>query len=318
MTPRYSLIVPAHNEAARIEPMLRAYAGAFSDSEIIVVLNGCTDGTGECVGRLKQEFGNIEYVEIDAAVGKGGAVRAGFLIARADVVGFVDADGSTSAHEMRRLFDRLGANDALIASRWIAGATIHRAQPFKRRWASRVFNALIRVFFGLSVRDSQCGAKVFRAHCLRSIMSGVETSNMAFDVDLLYALKRAGVRVIEEPTEWTDVSGTSVRIVPAARAMLRALIRLRLRHAPFVHYVVPFFDRFFGTQPIRVHDGFSILILNWRDPKHPQAGGAETYLFEMARRWAAGGNDVEWITAGFKGAAKQETLDGVAVTRVGN
>lgn len=317
MQPRYSVIIPAHNEQDRIERTLREYAAEFADSEIIVVLNACSDRTKDAVHTVRADYENVEYVEIDYPVGKGGAVRAGFLVARSPLVGFVDADGSTPASEMRRLFERLAETDAVVGSRWIPGARVTVAQPFKRRLASRAFNGLVRLFFDLQMRDTQCGAKVFRAECLQRVMQSVETSNFAFDVDLLVALKRAGFRIREEPTVWNDRSGTRVNLLSASALMLSAIVRLRLRFS-VLRLIVPFFDRFFPTGPIRVHDGFSILIINWRDPKHPQSGGAETYLFEMAKRWAALGNRVEWLTAGFKGCAPHETLDGVRITRVGN
>ncbi len=60
-----------------------------------------------------------------------------------------------------------------------------------------------------------------------------------------------------------------------------------------------------------------VLVLNWRDPKHPQAGGAETYLFELARRWARKGHQVLWLTAGFPGGASTDSLDAVEIRRVG-
>lgn len=318
MKPRYSLIIPAHNEEARIQRTLAEYAPIFADSEIIVVLNGCTDCTIDRVRASRRDFRNIEYVEIDHPVGKGGAVRAGFLVARSEIVGFVDADGATPATEMRRLFEHLGSTDALVGSRWIKGSKIHKAQPLKRRLASRAFNALVRTLFGLKLHDTQCGAKVFKAASLQAVMRTIETSNMAFDVDLLYSLKKAGYRIAEEPTEWTDIEGTRVRLFGASSIMLLALLRLRLHHSSFFHYAVPAFDRIFPTKPIRLHDGLSILILNWRDPRHPQSGGAETYLFEMAKHWARWGNRVEWVSAGFKGAARHDTLDGIRITRVGN
>ncbi len=210
--PLYSVIIPAHNEEARIGPTLRSYAREFADSEVIVILNGCTDGSSRLVREIKSEFSNVEYVEIDHPVGKGGAVRAGFLVARADVIGFADADGSTSAIEMRRLFGVLGDRDAVVGSRWIRGSRIRQAQSLKRRIASRSFNTLVRAFFGLRLHDTQCGAKVFRKAALRRIMGHLETSNMAFDVELLFALKQAGVRVDEEPTEWADVLGSRVQL----------------------------------------------------------------------------------------------------------
>ncbi len=61
-----------------------------------------------------------------------------------------------------------------------------------------------------------------------------------------------------------------------------------------------------------------ILIMNWRDPKHPEAGGAERYLFEVARRFVLGGHSVHWLTAGFRGAVPSETIDGIEITRVGS
>lgn len=61
----------------------------------------------------------------------------------------------------------------------------------------------------------------------------------------------------------------------------------------------------------------NILILNWRDPKNPQAGGAEQLTHEMAKRWVTAGNKVMQISAMFKNAKKQESIDGVHVIRGG-
>jgi glycosyltransferase involved in cell wall biosynthesis len=60
-----------------------------------------------------------------------------------------------------------------------------------------------------------------------------------------------------------------------------------------------------------------ILILNWRCSLNPQAGGAETMTFEIARRLVAQGNHVEWFTAGYPGALAEEDLDGIHVIRSG-
>jgi glycosyltransferase involved in cell wall biosynthesis len=99
--------------------------------------------------------------------------------------------------------------------------------------------------------------------------------------------------------------------------MLFAIIRLRLRYSLF-RVLIPLFDRLFPTKPMRVHQHLRILILNWRDPKHPRAGGAETYLHEIAKRWVAAGHCVEWLTAGFAGSTRHDVVDGVKITRVGN
>jgi glycosyltransferase involved in cell wall biosynthesis len=60
-----------------------------------------------------------------------------------------------------------------------------------------------------------------------------------------------------------------------------------------------------------------ILILNWRDPKNPRAGGAETFTFEVARRLVEAGDEVEWFSAAFPGAAPEEEVDGIRLVRQG-
>jgi len=315
--PRYSIIIPAHNEQDRIEPLLRDFFASFQDSELIVVVNGCTDDTEERVRLACAGRGDVRLIVLPQPVGKGGAVRAGLMVARAPAVGFIDADGSTSAAEMRRLCESLDDADGVIASRWLKDSIVRVPQTRLRRFASRTFNAIVRVLFGLRFSDTQCGAKVFRTASLRPILHRLETANFAFDVDLLLLLSQARRRVVELPTVWEDRTGSRLHVVNSSMLMLAALLRLRLRHSPF-HPLVPWLDRVVPTKPLRMRDHLRILILNWRDIRHPQAGGAERYLHEIARRLVARGHSVAWLTSGFPGAARSEVIDGISITRTGN
>jgi glycosyltransferase involved in cell wall biosynthesis len=63
--------------------------------------------------------------------------------------------------------------------------------------------------------------------------------------------------------------------------------------------------------------GSRILVLNWRDIRHPQAGGAEHYMHEIGRRWAQQGVDVNWFTARPDGQPRHEVLDGMQFFRSG-
>jgi glycosyltransferase involved in cell wall biosynthesis len=60
-----------------------------------------------------------------------------------------------------------------------------------------------------------------------------------------------------------------------------------------------------------------ILILNWRCPTNPHAGGAEAFTFEVARRLVERGDSVEWFSASFDGAKTHETVDGIHIVRAG-
>src|SRR6266851_9647666 len=60
-----------------------------------------------------------------------------------------------------------------------------------------------------------------------------------------------------------------------------------------------------------------LLILNWRCPTNPRAGGAEFLTHEIAKRLVAAGDQVEWFSSSYPGAAAEEDLDGVHVVRAG-
>src|SRR6266545_607941 len=93
------IIIPAHNEEKRIAPTLNNYADFFGklkshETEILVVLNACSDNTEKIVKDISEEKGNIKYINFEQG-GKGFAVIQGFkhaLAEKFDLVGFVDAD----------------------------------------------------------------------------------------------------------------------------------------------------------------------------------------------------------------------------------
>lgn len=245
-----SLIIPAHNEQARIGRMLDSYLPFFTrrygrDIEIIVVVNGSTDDTAAVVGRYADGFPQLRCIVEPGAIGKGGALILGFREARGDLVGFVDADGSTPPAAFQDLIDRIGDADVAVASRWCRGATVSPPQPLARRIASRVFNLMTRLFFGLRLTDTQCGAKLMKRAALVPILGSLGITRWAFDVDLLFQMHRAGRIIVEIPTEWHDVAGSKIDILPASAEMAVAIVRLRLLYSPF-RWIVGLYDRLVG------------------------------------------------------------------------
>lgn len=235
---KVSIIVPAYNEAARIGPMLDAYLPFFSrrygeDAELIVVVNGSRDATAEVVGSYTARFPILKVLVEPRPVGKGGALIQGFQVARGDWIGFVDADGATPPEAFDDLVNRIGDAAAIIASRWTAGSRVSPRQPLIRRISSRLFNLQVRLFFGLCLTDTQCGAKLMRRDVLLPLIPHFGITRWAFDVDLLYLIKRAGGRIAEIPTTWSDVAGSKLEVGRASLQMFLALVRLRLMYSPF-------------------------------------------------------------------------------------
>jgi len=244
---KYSIIIPAYNEERRIGRTLDDYCSFFStfprkDVEIIVVLNGCKDNTLGVVKRYARAYPFLSYLNILQAIGKGGAVIEGFKMARGDLVGFADADGATRATYFFDLVSHIKGVDGVIASRWMKAAVVEPPQPLDRKIASRSFNLLIRLLFGLRYHDSQCGCKLFRRQALRVILPSLGTTRWAFDVDLLYQMKRYGFVVREVPTVWRDVVGSKINVKKVSLEMLLAIIRLRLLYSP-LKFVVGTYNR---------------------------------------------------------------------------
>lgn len=211
--PRLLLLIPAYNEEARLAPVLRAYVAHLrahypGEFRIVVVLNGCRDNTLGVVQAAATEAPELGWLDYPGRIGKGGALIEGLKLApRADYVGYVDADGATPPHAFLDLVRRMEADDAdcAIGSRWLPGAVLHQQQTGKRQFASRVFHLIVQTLFWLNIKDTQCGAKVMRRQVVETIHPLLRIADMAFDINLLYAIKRAGYKTLEVPTDRKSV-----------------------------------------------------------------------------------------------------------------
>ncbi len=237
--PSLLLLIPAYNEERRIEPVLREYAEYFRTHyngkfQLTVVLNGCRDNTRGVVDRVAAQYPEVTTMEFLAPIGKGGALIEGLRLSPlADLVGYVDADGATGPAAFADLVRHAGEAECVIGSRWIKGAVLHRSQTGQRQFASRVFHSIVQLFFGMNIRDTQCGAKVMRRAAVEKIHSSLCIADMAFDINLLYLMKREGFRVLEVPTEWTDKVGSKVALGKTSLTMLLSVLRLRWIYSPF-------------------------------------------------------------------------------------
>ena len=242
--PSLLLLIPAYNEEARIEPVLRDYARFFKEHypgkfQMVVVLNGCRDNTLGVVARVAQDFPAVGWLDFPAPIGKGGALIEGLKLAgHADLIGYVDADGATPPHAFLELVEKTGAADCVIGSRWLPGAVIHQSQAGKRQFASRVFHFIVQTLFWLNIRDTQCGAKVIQRAAVEKIHPHLLIADMAFDINLLVALKRAGFKILEVPTEWTDQAGSKVALGRSSLTMLLSVIRIRLIYWPWLYILL--------------------------------------------------------------------------------
>jgi cellulose synthase/poly-beta-1,6-N-acetylglucosamine synthase-like glycosyltransferase len=232
--PAVSLIIPAHNEEARLRPTLWRYGAALTgrygdDYEILVVANGCTDGTEGVAAEAARALPQVRLVTIREPVGKGGAVAEGFRRARGARVAFADADAATAPESLIALIERLDGCDVSIGSRRLPESVIVRAQPLPRRIFGTLFAWVVAFLFGLPVRDTQCGAKAFRQEAVQRLVPLLRERRWAFDLDLLLSAELLGLAVVELPVVWEDQPGSRLRILPTMWEIARSLWRTHQR-----------------------------------------------------------------------------------------
>jgi glycosyltransferase involved in cell wall biosynthesis len=243
------LLIPAYNEEARIGPVLREFAEYFTREypgrfELIVVLNGCRDNTIGVVRQVASDFPSVQFLNFTDPIGKGGALIEGLkLAAIADLIGYVDADGATSPEAFHGLVKRLddtGA-DCAIGSRWLRESVLHQSQTQLRRFISRGFHYIVEALFWMGIKDTQCPAKVMRRQAAEKIHPFLRIADLAFDVNLVYALKHAGFSVVEIPIEWTDKIGSKVTqsLMRSSLVMFLSVVRLRLFYSPLYRWLQP-------------------------------------------------------------------------------
>ncbi|HEY9206173.1 MAG TPA: dolichyl-phosphate beta-glucosyltransferase [Candidatus Methanoperedens sp.] len=223
-----SLIIPAYNEERRIRRVLdlyTAFLGKKYDFELIVVSEG-NDNTASIVKAMMVNIPGIKILEFTKRQGKGGAIIHGIKESRSEIIGFVDADESVSPSDFDKLIHSINGIDCAIASRRAKGARISARQPWKRRISSRVFNVFVNLLFGLGIKDTQCGAKVFKKSVIYPMLPIMKTRGFEFDVELLWRLKKAGFTIKEVPIVWKHESGSTFSL---KYSMMMFLNLLKLR-----------------------------------------------------------------------------------------
>jgi glycosyltransferase involved in cell wall biosynthesis len=240
--PRFSLVIPAYNEARRLpETLDRIEAFCMSSDaswESVVVVEKSRDQTAQIAAATAARQANFRAIINPAHRGKGFAVKTGMLAARGAIRFYMDADLSVPLPfigEFLRYLDAHPEVAGLAGNRQHPASVIRVSQSLLRRSMGKLFNRILRAILRLPVAfaDTQCGFKAFRADAAEAIFSRVETDGFAFDVEALLLARGLGYRIDDHPVEWNNSPESKVRIVRDSLRMLEeaAAIRSRMRES---------------------------------------------------------------------------------------
>ncbi len=159
-----SVVIPAYNEAANVEECYRELVAVLESLdrpfEVIVVDDGSTDGTFGVLARLADADPRLHALRLRRNAGQTAALAAGFRAARGDVVVTMDADLQNDPRDIPALLAALDGADA------VCGWRVDRRDPWSKRAASRIANAVRRRVTGDGVHDTGCMLKAFRREAL--------------------------------------------------------------------------------------------------------------------------------------------------------
>ncbi len=221
-----SVIMPAYRQERAIERSIRDIDAVLVQLgvayEIIVVVDGRNDKTYEHAIKYKKK--HIHIVGYEHNRGKGYAVRYGMARSKGDVIVFIDAGGDIRPEGVSMLLAhfRWYNADVVIGSKRHPASKVH--YPWYRKILSWGYQQLIRILFGLHIRDSQVGLKLFRRNVLEDVLPRLLVKRFAFDIEILAVAHSLGyTRIYEAPVELDFSSVSSITSTRAGKEIWNML-----------------------------------------------------------------------------------------------
>lgn len=209
--PLFSLIIPAYKQEKTIKSDLERIIAVMDQLrysyEIILVVDGHIDKTLSEAKKIKST--KINVVGYNNNKGKGHAIRFGMARANGSIVAFIDAGMDINPNGLSMLLEHFEWYNADI----IVGSKLHPVSkvsyPLSRRMLSWGYRMLVRLLFGLSIKDTQVGLKFFRRNVLDDVLPRLLVKTYAFDIEILAVAYSLGYkRIFEAPIE-LDFNGMS-------------------------------------------------------------------------------------------------------------
>ena len=208
-----SLIIPCYNEGKTLAgiverclslvttPLTSAGAQLTSGLRLeLVIVNDCsTDGSDAVARSLAGKHpGAVKYVAHEKNMGKGAALRTGFMEATGDYVGIQDADMEYDPHDYLTMLEPLldGRADVVYGSRYLLPDT-RRVLRWWHTKMNKSLTTLSNMFTNLDITDMETCYKLFRREVIRELAPRLREKRFGFEPEVTALVARGGYRVYE-------------------------------------------------------------------------------------------------------------------------
>ncbi len=237
-----SVIVPAYNEEAiiyknilEISRTIASFCGEHY--EIIVVDDGSSDHTWAEMQRASEEDKRIRIFSGGENHGKGYAIRLGAAQARYAYTAFCDCDLDIHPKQLEGYLQKIKTEDCVgvIASKLHKESDVE--YPTKRKIITYIYYLVLKLFFGLRLKDTQTGLKLYRTSELQKILPCLTINGFAFDIEILAVFNAYSAKIVSAPCtikftrgeEGNRIRGKDIR--SSAKDTLKVFYRLYLKRA---------------------------------------------------------------------------------------
>ena len=217
-----SVIIPAYKAEKFIKKNILHIKDVLDQTryryEIICVVDGQMDNTFKEAQKVERQFPNtVKVIGYLTNMGKGHAVRYGMARAKGEMVGFIDAGGDLDPNGISMLLEHFEWYDADV----MIGSKRHPASKVEYPWQRKVFSItyqiIVRLLFGLNVKDTQVGIKFFKREVLEKVLPRLVVKAFAFDIEVLTVAKYLGYkRIYEAPIELSMKFGDGVSTIASS------------------------------------------------------------------------------------------------------
>lgn len=192
-----SVFFPSYNEEENVRDMVleanEFLKTRFKDYEILVISCGSKDRTNDITLELAKSIPQLRLIAKDVNTGYAGSVRTGFLTASKELIFYTDCDRQFDIKELDKLLPHLAHNDV------VTGYKIKRNDPIMRIWMSGVYNFVMRLVFGLKVKDVNCAFKLYKREVIDKVNFLPHLTQGVINAEVYLSALKNGYKIGEVP-----------------------------------------------------------------------------------------------------------------------